>query len=239
MQVRFVDAGGDEHEMPWLDAAREQVLERCVPVRRFPVRRGRRVAPGWWWAATSGRFVHYGFGAMRTQVMMLDRDPAVVALACRPVELLWLGRKGRVITHTPHLMARLADGSGVLVDCAGVFGAPRALARRAVHMQGAAEAAGWHYRLVGPPPRAVEANVRWLAGYRHPRCGRGRLKEVAEAFAVPRPLAQGIAGLGDPIAWWPPVYHALWTGALRAELERPLHERTVAVWAGLDGGEQR
>lgn len=237
MQARFVDAAGTEHEMPWLEAAAEHELEHCVPVRRFAVRRGRRIAPGWWWAATSGRFVQYGFGAMRTQVMMLDRDPSVVALACRPVELLWQGRGGRVITHAPHLMARLADGIGVLVDCAGAGGASRTLARRGVHVEAAAEAAGWHYRLVGPPPKAVEANVRWLAGFRHPRCGAGRLEAVAHVFAAPRPLADGVAALGDPIAWWPPVYHALWTGALQAELEQVLHERTLAAWAGPQGGE--
>jgi len=238
MTARFMDAGGAEHEMPWLEAGREFPLETCVPVRRFPVLRGRRIAPGWWWAATSGRFVHYGFGAMRTQVMMLDHDPSVVALACRPVELLWRGRGGAVVSHTPHLMARLADGSGVLVDCVAASGAGRRLVRRAAHMESAAEAIGWHYRLLSPPPHVVAANVRWLAGYRHPRCGAGWLDRIAECFAVPRPLAEGVALLGDPIAAWPPVFHALWTSALHASLERPLHERTVAVWRTAAGEER-
>lgn len=238
MTARFVDAGGTEHERPWLEAGREYPLETCVPVRRFPVLRGRRTAPGWWWAATTSRFVHYGFGSMRIQVMMLDHDPSVVALACRPVELLWRGRGGVVVSHAPHLMARLADGSGLLVDCAGPRGAGRRLVRRAVHLESAAEAIGWHYRLLGPPAPVVAANVRWLAGYRHPRNGAGRMGEVAECFAVPRRLADGVALLGDPIAVWPPVFHALWTTALHAPLEQPLHERTVAVWGatGAEGG---
>lgn len=122
VEARFVDAGGQHHQMPWLQAAGEVALEDCVPVQKFPVQRGRRTAPGWWWSATTGRLVHYGFGAMRTQVMMLDRDPSVAAIACRPVELLWRGRGGVVVSHAPHLMTRLIDGSGVLVDCAGVRG---------------------------------------------------------------------------------------------------------------------
>ncbi|MEU1320755.1 TnsA-like heteromeric transposase endonuclease subunit [Streptomyces tibetensis] len=233
MTARFVDPAGIEHEAPWLEVAGEQRLEDCLPVRPFPVLKGRRVAPGWWWSATNHALVHYGFKAMRTQVMLLDHDPQVVALACRPVELLWRGRGGRVVSHAPHLMARLADGSGLLVDCVGRFEAGRRLVRRAVHLEAAAATAGWHYRLVGFPPSAVEANVRWLAGYRHPRCACGRLAEVAACFRTPRALIEGVRLLGDPIAVWPSVFHALWAGVLKTPLERPLHERAVAVTSGV------
>ncbi|MET8978988.1 TnsA-like heteromeric transposase endonuclease subunit [Streptomyces sp. NPDC004539] len=236
MTARFVDPSGVEHEAPWFEAAGEQRLEECLPVRQFPVLKGRRVAPGWWWSATNRALVHYGFKAMRTQVMMLDRDPGVVALACRPVELLWRGRGSKTVSHAPHLMARLADGSGLLVDCAGRFGAGRRLVRRAEHVEAAAVAAGWHYRLVGPPSCVVEGNVRWLAGYRHPRCARGRLPEVAECFRTPVALVEGVRLLGDPIAVWPVVFHALWAGVLSAPLELPLHERVVAVASGAGAG---
>ncbi|WP_437105284.1 hypothetical protein [Streptomyces sp. enrichment culture] len=33
--------------------------------------------------------------------------------------------------------------------------------------------------------------------------------------------------LGDPIAVWPAVFHALWSGVLRVRLDEPLHERAV------------
>lgn len=234
MTARFVDPAGIEHEAPWLEVAGEQRLEECLPVQQFPVLKGRRVAPGWWWSATNRALVLYGFKAMRTQVMMLDHDPQVVAVACRPVELLWRGRRGRTITHAPHLMARMSDGSGLLVDCVGRLGAGRRLVRRALHLEAAAAAAGWHYRLVGPPPSVVETNVRWLAGYRNPRCAGGRLPEVAECFRTPLALVEGVRLLGDPIAVWPSVFHALWSGVLSAPLKRPLHERAVAVasWTG-------
>lgn len=229
MTARFVDPLGVDHEVPWLEAAGERALEACLPVQQFPVLKGRRVAPGWWWSSTDRRLVPYGFKAMRTQVLMLDHDPTVTALACRPVELLWRGRGGKTVSHAPHLMARLADGSGLLVDCAGPSGAGRRLVRRAVHVEAAAAAAGWRYRLVGPPPSVVEANVRWLAGYRHPRCAGSRLPEVAACFRTPLPLVEGVRLLGDPIAVWPAVFHALWAGVLSVPLERVLHERVVAV----------
>ncbi|WP_308019975.1 TnsA-like heteromeric transposase endonuclease subunit [Streptomyces sp. SP2-10] len=229
MNARFTDPSGSEHEVPWLEAAGERALEKCLPVRLFPALKGRRWAPGWYWSATDERLVHYGSKAMRTQVMMLDRDPRVVALACRPVELLWRGRGGKVVVHAPHLMARLADGTGLLVDCAGRLGAGRRLVSRAMHVEAAATAAGWHYRLVGPPPPVVEANVRWLSGYRHPRCAGAWLPAVAAAFTVPRALIDGVRLLGDPIAVWPVVFHALWSGVLTAPMDRVLSERVIAV----------
>ncbi|MEU7640795.1 TnsA-like heteromeric transposase endonuclease subunit [Streptomyces sp. NPDC039016] len=234
MTARFVDSSGISHEVPWLEAAGERQLEECLPVQQFPVLKGRRVAPGWWWSATNSALVHYGFKAMRTQVMMLDHDPGVMALACRPVELLWRGRGGKAVSHAPHLMARLTDGSGLLVDCAGRFGAGRRLVRRAPHVEAAAIAAGWHYWLIGPPSPVVEANVRWLAGYRHPRYAQGRLPEVTECFRTPLALVEGVRLLGDPIAVWPAVFHALWTGVLSVPLERQLHERVIAVTSGTE-----
>ncbi|MFE4654846.1 hypothetical protein [Streptomyces sp. NPDC056707] len=42
---------------------------------------------------------------MRTQLMLLDRDPAVVALACRAVELVWRENGDRVVAHALRLMA--------------------------------------------------------------------------------------------------------------------------------------
>ncbi|MFD4318981.1 TnsA-like heteromeric transposase endonuclease subunit [Streptomyces sp. NPDC058548] len=232
VEARFIDKGGDDQVMPWLQAAGEARLEHCPPVVPFPLRKGRGLGPGWWWSATQASLVPHGFGAMRTQVMMLDRDPQVVAVACRPVELLWRGRGGRIVSHAPHLMARLSCGAGLLMDCAGRSGAGRRLAAKGVQVEGAATAAGWHYRMVAPPPAAVEANVRWLAGYRHPRCALGLLARVAQCFAAPKPLAEGVRALGDPIAVWPAVFHALWTGVLSVPLDTPLHERVVAVAAG-------
>ncbi|MFP8962586.1 TnsA-like heteromeric transposase endonuclease subunit [Streptomyces nanhaiensis] len=228
-EARFVGGDGRLRRVPWSRLAREVAVEDLPPVRTFSVRQGRRVAPGWWWSATTGRLVHYGFGAMRTQVMLLDRDPRVVALACSPVELAWLAQDGEAVVHAPHLMARLEDGSGVLVDCAGRQGPSRRVAERAPQLTVLAREAGWRYRVAALPSPVGAANVRWLAGYRHPRNGGGRLGEVAAAFARPRPLEEGVRDLGDPAAVWPAVFHALWCGILRTALERPLHQRSVAT----------
>ncbi|MFH8387841.1 TnsA-like heteromeric transposase endonuclease subunit [Kitasatospora sp. NPDC018058] len=193
----------------------------------FPVRRGKRVAPGWWWSATCGRLVHYGSGLMRTQVMLMDRDPEIVALACRPVELVW-GERGAVVGHAPQVMARLANGGGLLVDCVGREGPSARLAARAAVVDAAARAVGWRYRLAGPEDPVLVGNVRWLAGYRHPRHGAaGYLPALLGVFGRPRPAVEGVREAGDPIAVWPVLFHALWHGLLRARLDVPLHERVL------------
>ncbi len=227
--MRVIGASADFERWPWAWAAHEIAFEQLPPVRGFPVRQGRRVAPGWWWSATTGKLVHYGFGAMRTQVMLLDHDPQVVALACSPLELAWAGADGLPRVHAPHLLARLRDGSGLLIDCAGREGPSKRLAAHAASMAAAAEAVGWHYRIAPVPDPVLAANVRWLSGYRHPRnAGSDRLTQVAACFLRPRPLIEGVRELGDPIAVWPAVFHALWSGVLQAPLDRPLHEQTIA-----------
>ncbi|MFF3336916.1 TnsA-like heteromeric transposase endonuclease subunit [Streptomyces sp. NPDC002888] len=96
---------------------------------------------------------------------------------------------------------------------------------------------GWTYRRLAPVDRVLAANVRWLAGYRHPRNAGGpeRITAVESAFRQPRPLIEGVHAAGDPAAVWPAVFHALWSGRLTVPLSRPLHERALAGLAGRAG----
>jgi hypothetical protein len=51
---------------------------------------------------------------------------------------------------------------------------------------------GWEYRLVGVAEKIVTANVRWLAGYRHPRYHQpGSADAPRRVFASPAPLMTG------------------------------------------------
>ncbi|GHJ26966.1 hypothetical protein TPA0910_88240 [Streptomyces hygroscopicus subsp. sporocinereus] len=88
---------------------------------------------------------------------------------------------------------------------------------------------GWAYRRLPPLDDVLAANLKWLAGYRHPRnAGRPAVAAaVAEAFRRPRPLIEGAGAAGDPIEVLPAVFHGLWHGHLTAGLTTPLHERTL------------
>jgi hypothetical protein len=86
---------------------------------------------------------------------------------------------------------------------------------------------GWEYRLVGAADAIVTANLRWLAGYRHPRhdlpATVGVLRQV---FATPTPLMAGAEAAGDPLAVLPVLFHLMWRHELTADLSAPLHQDT-------------
>ncbi|MFF4533772.1 TnsA-like heteromeric transposase endonuclease subunit [Streptomyces sp. NPDC001407] len=219
----------------WADAAVAVAFEELDPVSAFPVVPGRRWGPGLWWSATCGRHVASGSNAMRVQLMVLDRDPQVVGMAGRPVRLLWRDGGGRERSWVPQLFARYADGTGMLADCPShaEAGGERAM-KAAAAVAEACWQVGFVYRRLERLDEVAEANVKWLAGYRHPRNqGRpGLAAAVREAFARPRPLMEGVEAIGDPIEVLPAVFHALWHGRRTTPLEVPLHERALVHVAG-------
>jgi len=87
---------------------------------------------------------------------------------------------------------------------------------------------GWEFRLGGEPDPVWAANLRWLAGYRHPRFGDERLEAVLlENFADPQPLAEAAQRAGDPIRILPVAFHLLWRTRLSGDLSRPLGPGTI------------
>jgi hypothetical protein len=153
-----------------------------------------------------------------------------VGLSGRPVRVLWRAERGRVRSWVPQLFARYKDGTGLLADCPShpEAGGERALEAAAAVAEACAQV-GFVYRRLERLDEVVEANLKWLAGYRHPR-HRGRtglLGRVAGAFAQSRPLIEGVAAVGDPIEVLPVAFHALWAGLLVASLDVPLHERVL------------
>jgi hypothetical protein len=226
----FLDPVGQTVQQRWADAALAVAFEDLAPVSAFPVIPGRRWGPGLWWSATTGKHVAAGSNAMRTQLMALDRDPDVTALAGRPVRLLWRNPRGQVHSWVPQLFARYTDGTALLADCPSHPDAGGERALRAA--QAVAEACadiGWAYRRLPPLDDVAAANLKWLAGYRHPRnAGRpGLTAAVLKAFTRARPLIEGAEAVGDPIEVLPAVFHALWHGRVTADLETPLHERVL------------
>ncbi|MET9914441.1 TnsA-like heteromeric transposase endonuclease subunit [Streptomyces sp. NPDC006476] len=139
---------------------------------RFPVYRCQKNFTGWWWTATTGTHVGYESWLERAVLIGLDFDPHVVGISSQPFWLHWFdGTRPR--RHAPGYFVRHADGSAGVVD---VRADDRIEARDAEAFAGMAEAcawAGWGFKRIGQPPAVREANLRWLAGYWHPRCMRG------------------------------------------------------------------
>ena len=74
--------------------------------------------------------------------------------------------------HTPDFFVRRADGTGLVVDVRPDERiGPEDAAKFAVD-GGGLRSVGWDFARVGAPEAVLTANVRWLAGYRHPRVHR-------------------------------------------------------------------
>jgi hypothetical protein len=113
-QLAFVDSSGSRRQEP-LATGWSSRFESGQPVRSFPSRQGQRHFPGLWWSATTGQHVGFKSWLEREHVMLLDFDPAVVAFSSQPFWLLWHDGKRRR-RHAPDFFARLADGTGLVVD---------------------------------------------------------------------------------------------------------------------------
>jgi len=168
--------------------------------------------------------------------MLLDFDPAVTAVASQPFWLHWNdGRRSR--RHAPDFFARLADGTGVVID---VRADDRIELRDAEAFEVMARScgrAGWEFRRVGMTDPVLAANVRWLSRYRHPRCSGSpeMASALRRAFAEPAPLLTGAGEAGDCLAVLPALFHLLWRRDLTADLVcGPLGPSTaVQVAAGV------
>ena len=233
-QIAFVDSSGSRRQEP-LATGWASRFELGRPARGFPSHHGQRNFPGLWWSATTGQHVGFESWLEREHVMLLDFDPDVVAISSQPFWLLWQEGKRRR-RHSPDFFARLADSTGLVVDVRADDQIPTADAEVFEVTAHACSLVGWTYRRVGVPDPVLAANVRWLAGYRHPRCCDDAVAaRLRQAFARPVPLLAGVCSVGDPIAVLPVAYHLLWAHVLDAELvTAPLSQSSLVT--AKDGG---
>ncbi|MFE9593433.1 TnsA-like heteromeric transposase endonuclease subunit [Streptomyces sp. NPDC006294] len=116
-----------------------------------------------------GGHIGYESWLERDHVMLLDFDPLVVGISSQPFWLFWQSEAGKGVSHAPDYFARLEDGTAVVVDCRPADRRrPRDVAKFEA-TRAACTRVGWEFRLVGNPDAIFVRNVRWLAGYRHPR----------------------------------------------------------------------
>ncbi len=160
--------------------------------------------------------------------MALDFDPDVAGLSSQPFRLSWEVH-GKDRSHTPDYFARARDGTGVVIDVRDDNRIEPEDAEAFAATAQACESVGWGFRRVGAMEATRTANLRWLAGYRHPRCmGIGRAGTLRQAFRDPLPLLEGARRAGDPIAVLPTLFHLLWTHVLEADLDSaPLSASSV------------
>jgi hypothetical protein len=153
----------------------------------------------------------------------------VTRIVGQPFELTWAEGKKKM-RHVPDLFCRMLDGKDLVTDCRPVRKGDEHFRSKSAITAAACSLIGWNFRMVGEPDPVWSANLRWLAGYRHPRFGDKYLESrLLELFAAPRPLGEAAQQAGDPIRVRPTLFHLLWRGRLSADLSRPLGETTVLI----------
>jgi hypothetical protein len=216
-EVEFADGAG-ERCRGLLGEVWDTPFERVLPARSLGSFRGQVNFSGLYYAATMDAHVGFESWLERDVAMMLDFDPEVAGFSSQPFWLRWV-QDGEQRRHAPDYFARLADGTGMVIDVRpdDRIG-PRDAAAFAATERACREA-GWVFRRTAGPGVMLAASVRWLAGYRHRRCYRGDIAAVlARVFAEPGPLMSGACQAGDPVAVLPVLYHLLWKQVLVTEL---------------------
>lgn len=197
-------------------------FERAGQVRSFPSFKGQKNFTGSYYAACLDDFVGFESWLERDVAMTLDFDPAVVAFSCQPFRLSWpvcSAVDARRRRHVPDFFARLADGTGVVVDVRPDDRIEPADAEAFAATERACQEVGWVFRRTGGPGLTLAANIRWLAGYRHRRYRHEDIADrAAGVFAEPTPLLAGARRIGDPLAVLPVLYHLMWRQDLTADL---------------------
>ncbi|MGW5113800.1 TnsA-like heteromeric transposase endonuclease subunit [Nocardia sp. NPDC004123] len=228
--VEFVDPGaGGRCKLPLLACAAIR-FERVEPARRILSFRGQKNFSGSWWSATTGSHIGYESWVERDWLMSFDSSPQVSGIGSQPFRLSWPAKQ-----HVPDYFLRLCDGGAIVVD---VRPDSRIDADdQATFDQTAAlcDSVRWQYRRLGDMSPVHAANLRWLSGYRHPRCRRaGLVAQFSEVFSAARPLAEGVGEVGDPIVVLPTLFHLLWCQDLAVDL------KTARLGPGtIIGGERR
>jgi hypothetical protein len=146
--------------------------------------------------------------------------------------LHWVSESGQPRRHAPDFFVRRTDGTGMLIDVRPddrISAADSAVFAVTAVMAGQA---GWAHDRVGGLPAVRAANLRWLAGYRHPRYARAVvMAALKEVFAGPRPLRAGAAEVGDPLAVLPVLFAMLWGGGMAADLDTRVLDSASTVRA--------
>lgn len=228
--VSFVDVDGSRRREP-LSSCWMVPFERVPPARAFSSPHPeKKNFSGLWWLATTAEHVGFESWLERDNVMALDHDADVSGLSSQPFRLWW-EQDGKKRNHTPDYFARLRDGTGVVIDVRAEDDIEPEDAEAFAATERACSSVGWEFRRTGVLDAARAANLRWLAGYRHPRClDPGRAGRIRQEFREPRPLMDGARRAGDPIAVLPVVYHLLWRHVLEADLDTVLLSPSAVVW---------
>jgi hypothetical protein len=210
--------------MPLAELTATVVLS-AGPWRTVRSHRGQKHLPGMYWSATTGGHVVYESRLELARLLLADFDSEVVGIAAQPLLVRDANRR-----HVPDFLLRRADGSVLIVNVKPPDRMEDERVADALGWAGSVFAErGWGHEVWGGADAQLLANVRFLAGYRRAALlglGAG-VEAISRAGTVVTiagaEAALSGAGVVDPR---PVVLGLVWSGRLRADLQRPLTGET-------------
>lgn len=228
--IAYVDERGQQHECPLGEAARLP-LHLCKPVRTPRSHKKQPSLPGLYWFATTGEHVFYESRLEMRALRMLDFEPDVAAVAAQPFCIAFNSKK-KPNFHTPDYFVRCSSGPDRVLDIKPAHRASRPGVKRVFDLtREVCAEVGWRYEVVTGFDSTLEANVRWLAGFRRQPAFFDEIAEVvlASVAKAPQPGATTVGGvlrhLEDDITEAlvrPVLFHLLWLRELATDLDKPL-----------------
>lgn len=209
-------------------------VENVVPVRVAAAFKGQRNFAGLWWCATNRRHVGFESWCERDQLMNLDFDPRVVGISSQPFRVT-LPASLPQHSHVPDYFVRYGDGTGLVIDVR-----PDARVKPADQSDFDATAqlcatVAWAYQRLGELPSTYRANLRWIAGYRHPRCMRDPSATLSWKYlntSGPASVREVIEAVGESVIVLPILFHMLWTQEILTDLGLGLLHSDTILWLG-------
>jgi hypothetical protein len=177
------------------------------------------------WSATTGGHVVYESRLELARLLLADFDPEIVGIAAQPFLVREADRR-----HVPDFLLRRADGSVLIVNVKPADRLEDAQVAESLAWAGRVFAErGWEHEVWSGVHAQLLANVRFLAGYRRaallePLTGGEHVLGTDGALTIAGAEATlKDEGVAEPRTV---VLGLLWSGRLRAELERPLTGET-------------
>jgi hypothetical protein len=224
---------GSEVRRPWLGVT-AQDLQAAAPWRTFRWYKGQKHYSGTYWSATCDGHVIYESRLELARLLFADFDPAVSWIVSQPM-LLKTTVAGAHCKHVPDFLL-ITNDVPVVIDVKPARQAAKPLvARTFAWTRTVVESRGWRYEVWHDSDPVHLANVRFLAGYRHPQHVDA---QIVDALSGNEIAGMTVGEVIDSQGQWPSamvraaLMHMLWRQRFIVDMTRPLscgHVLTVGA----------
>jgi hypothetical protein len=217
-----------EYSTDW-GLATTDLLSAAMPWRTFRGYHGQKHYSGTYWSSTERSHVIYESRLELARLQYADFDVAVRRIVAQPF-LLKTTVDRRVRRHVPDFLLIDEQGPTVVdVKPSARLDNPK-VAFTLDWTRKIVEARGWRYEVWSEPLATKLGNIRFLAGFRNPRCFNDELVEsIRQHELAGRTLGEALSlDFGAPPALVrSAVFHVIWNQHFTVDLAEPLTRSAI------------